>query len=63
MRMNKKMVTAAVLGLAFSFGAAYQAPVMAAPAPAETNVSVQVNVQHEAKSIVKVLTLQLRFGV
>ena len=52
MRMNKKMVTAAVLGLAFSFGAAYQAPVMAAPAPAETNVSVQVNVQHEAKSIV-----------
>lgn len=52
MRMNKKMVTAAVLGLAFSFGVAYQAPVMAAPAPAETNVSVQVNVQHEAKSIV-----------
>ena len=52
MRMNKKMVTAAMLGLAFSFGVAYQAPVMAAPAPAETNVSVQVNVQHEAKSIV-----------
>ena len=49
-KMDKKMVAAAVLGLAVSFGAAYQAPVMAAPA--ETNVSVQVNVQQEGKAIV-----------
>ena len=41
--MNKKMVAAMVLGLALSFGAAYQAPVVMA-APAETQVSVNVQV-------------------
>lgn len=40
------MVAAAVLGLAVSFGAAYQAPTMAALA--ETSVSVQVNVKQES---------------
>ena len=45
--MNKKMVAAVVLGLAFSFGAAYQAPAVMA-APAETQVSVNVQVKQEA---------------
>lgn len=43
---NKKMVAAAILGLAVSFGGAYSAPVMAAPA--ETSVSVNVQVKQEA---------------
>lgn len=45
--INKKMIAAAILGLAVSFGGAYTAPVMAAPA-AGTSVSVNVNVQQEA---------------
>lgn len=45
--INKKMVAAVVLGLAVSFGGAYNTPVMAAPA-SETNVSVNVSVQKEA---------------
>lgn len=47
-KMNKKMVAAAVLGLAVSFGSTYQAPAFAE----ETNVSVQVNVNQETKGIV-----------
>lgn len=45
--INKKMVAAVVLGLAVSFGGAYNTPVMAAPV-SETNVSVNVNVQQAA---------------
>lgn len=45
--MNKKMVLAMVLGLALSFGASYQAPVMAAPTN-DTNVSVQVKLEQGA---------------
>lgn len=45
LKMDKKMVVAAVLGLAVSFGAVYQPPVMAAPA--ETSVSVQINVEQK----------------
>lgn len=45
--INKKMVAATILGLAVTFGGAYNAPVMAAPA-ASTNVSVNVHVDQEA---------------
>lgn len=45
--MNKKMALALVLGLALSFGASYQAPVMAAPIN-DTNVSVQVKLEQGA---------------
>lgn len=46
-KMNKKVVTAMVLGLALNFGAIYQAPAMAAPTN-ETSVSVQVKFEQGA---------------
>lgn len=44
--INKKMVAATILGLAVTFGGAYNAPVMAAPTEG-TNVSVNVSVKQE----------------